>query len=326
MIKKFICAGVFCCFMFHVAISEAAQKAALSLQWLTQCQFAGYYVALHKGWYMEEDIDITIKPGGGDLNPLQSVVSGESEFGTKWLADFITVKSQGQPLISVAQILQKNGLILIAKSKSGIRTPHDIIGKRVGLWSADFRVQFYALIHKFSIPKDRLAVRLIGWSIAPFIKDEVDVVNAMTYNEYLQVLDSGYSDKEIQVIDFEDYGVAFPGDILFTRQDVIEKHPKLCEGMVKASLRGWEYAIAHPEEAVDIVLKYDKTGRLARTHQIRQMREIIKLIQADKYPLGCHQPDQVRFVIQTMSDNKVILNTVEASSVFTNQFCEESKK
>ncbi len=326
MVKKIIIRTVFCCIIFHAAISEAAQKAVLSLQWLTQSQFAGYYVALHKGWYMEEDIDITIKPGGGDLNPLQNVASGESEFGTKWLADFITAKSQGLPLISVAQILQKNGLILIAKTKSGIRKPQDFVGKRVGLWSSDFRIQFYTLMNKFSIPKDRIIIRTLGWSIAPFLKDEVDIANVMTYNEYLQILDSGYSDKEIQIIDFEEYGSAFPGDILFTRQDIIEKHPKLCKGMVKASLRGWEYAVSHPDEAVDIVLKYDKTQRLVKEHQLRQMQEIIRLIQADKYPLGCHQPDQVRFVIQTMSDNKVILNTVEASSVFTNQFCEKSKK
>lgn len=120
------------------------EKISLALQWLTQCQFAGYYVALDQGFYRKEGIDLTIIPGAPDINPIYLVSSEVADSGTKWLADFIVAKEKTFPIISIAQVLQSNGLVLIAKAKSGIQTPHDFIGKCIGIWFFGNETQFSA--------------------------------------------------------------------------------------------------------------------------------------------------------------------------------------
>lgn len=304
---------------------QPREKVVLSLQWLTQCQFAGYYVALKKGFYKEEGIDLTILPGATDINPIFQVSSKTADFGTKWLADFIAAKSTGAPLISIAQVLQSNGLILIAKSKSGIRTPYDFIGKQVGIWFFGNETQFFAMMNKLELPLDKIEIGTLKWSIKPFLNNEFDVIMAMIYNEYLRVLDSGYTEDEINIIDFAQYGLNFPGQVIFTHKSILENRPELCERMVRASLKGWAWAMEHPEAAVDIVLQYDETRTLEKKHQLEQMKHIVKLIQYGDRPLGHHSPEQVAFVMKSLVENNVIQNELDLEQVYTNQIWEKVK-
>ena len=268
--RNFMLVIVSTCFFLFLSIQNGLarekllKKVSLSLQWFTQCQFAGYYVALDKGFYRQEGIDLTIIPGASDINPLNQVSSEVADFGTKWLADFLVAKEEGFPLISIAQVLQSNGLVLIAKAKSGIKTPQDFIGKKVGIWFFGNEAQFFTLMNKLDIPLDQMHINALKWSIKPFLDGKFDVVTAMIYNEYLRVLDSGYKEKEINIIDFAEYGLNFPGQVIFTRNTILEKQPDLCEQMVRASLRGWAWAMDHPEETVAIVLKHDKIKILKR--------------------------------------------------------------
>ncbi|HSJ56709.1 MAG TPA: ABC transporter substrate-binding protein, partial [Anaerolineae bacterium] len=119
---------------------------SLQLQWVTQAQFAGYYVALDKGWYLEEGIDLTIQPGGPDLVPMDLVAAGTHDFGTGLLADLIVAVQGGKPVVSIAQIQQTNGLLLLAHKSSGIEGPADFTGKRVGVWLGGWEAQFDALM------------------------------------------------------------------------------------------------------------------------------------------------------------------------------------
>lgn len=316
----------FCLFLFiqnGLAQEKPLEKVSLALQWLTQCQFAGYYVALDNGFYRQEGIDLTIIPGASDINPIYQVSSEVADFGTKWLADFLVAKEKGLPLISIAQVLQSNGLVLIAKAKSGIKTPRDFIGKRLGIWFFGNEVQFFTLMNKLDIPLDQMRIDALKWSIKPFLDDEFDVVMAMTYNEYLRVLDSGYKEKDINIIDFAKYGLNFPGQVIFTRVSTLENRPDLCERMLRASLRGWAWAMDHPEETVDIVLKYDETKSLKKDHQLKQMKAVIKLIKYGDQPLGYHQSEQVVFVMKSLFQNKILSHSLDLSEVFTNKVWEK---
>ncbi len=200
---------------------EAPEKAplvrvSLQLQWVTQAQFAGYYVALEKGWYRDEGIDLTIKPGMTDLNPPDLVSSGVRDFGTAIFADLILSIQKGLPLVSIGQIQQANGLVLLSRKSSGIRSPRDLAGKRVGIWLGAFEVQFNALLAREKIPVQEVQVRSQGWSMDGFLKEELDVASAMKYNEYHIVLESGFEPDDLHIIDYEDFGLGFPGDTLFT--------------------------------------------------------------------------------------------------------------
>ncbi len=117
------------------------QPVTLQLQWVTQAQFAGYYVARDKGWYEEEGLDVTIKAGGPTVVTFDEVASGTAEFGTALLSEVAAAVDRGQPVISIAQIQQMNGLLLIAKKSSGIKRPADLIGKRIGLWGSSWQAQ-----------------------------------------------------------------------------------------------------------------------------------------------------------------------------------------
>lgn len=299
--------------------------ATLQLQWVTQAQFAGYYVALDKGWYKEEGIDLTIIPGSPDQAPVDLVTSETRDFGTALLADLIVAVQGNKPVIGIAQIQQKNGLLLIAKKSSGIRGPKDFIGKRVGVWLGSWEAQFDALIAQQGITSKDFSLISQGYSMDAFNKDELDVASAMIYNEYYVVLESGTKPEDLNIIDYADYGLDFPGDTLFTSRKIAEQNPDLCVRMVRASLKGWQYAVEHPDEAVDIVLKYDQTGVLTRPHQVSMMKEIAKLVQLPGQPLGRSDEAILQRTINTLLQFGVIKTTVPSNDVMTNKFWEEAQ-
>lgn len=303
--------------------STLPTPVTLQLQWVTQAQFAGYYVALDKGWYLEEGINLTIRPGGPDISPIDSVRTGTAEFGTSLLADIIVASQQANDLVSIAQIQQTNGLLLIAKKDSGITGPKDFAGKKVGVWLGNWEAQFDALIAKEGIKANDFTLVSQGFSMESFINGELDVASAMIYNEYYVVLESNIKPEDITIINYADYGLDFPGDGLFTSAKITQENPDLCTRMLRASLRGWQYAIENPEEATDIVLKYDKSGVQTRDHQLSMMREIIKLVQVKLRPLGYTDRNDVRRVIDTLYSYKVLNTQIDPDIVFTNSFWEQ---
>jgi len=302
------------------------EPVTLQLQWVTQAQFAGYYVALDKGWYREEGIDLTIDPGGPDLVPSDLVTAGQADFGTGLLADLVVGVQQGKPVISVAQIQQLNGLLLIAFKSSGIAGPADFAGKRVGVWLGAWEAQFDAMMAKQGLTTNDFSLVSQGFTMDPFLKGELDVASAMIYHAYYVALESEVTPEELNIIDYANYGLDFPGDTLFTTRQTLEQKPDLCERMVRASLRGWQYAVEHPEEAADIVLKYDKSGVQTREHQLSMMNEIAKLVVLPVRPLGFTDRDSVLRTIDTLASYGVIGGPVQPEDVFTNDIWEEATK
>jgi NitT/TauT family transport system substrate-binding protein len=308
-----------------VPAQETPVPVTLNLQWVTQAQFAGYYVALDKGWYSEEGIDLTIRPGGPDISALDAVRTGTAEFGTSLLADIIVTDQKANDLVSIAQIQQTNGLLLIAKKSSGINKPSDFIGKKVGVWLGNWEAQFNALMAKEGIGANDFTLVSQGFSMDTFINGELDVASAMIYNEYYMVLESGIKPEDINIINYADYGLDFPGDVLFTSTRITQENPNLCVRMLRASLRGWQYAIEHPEEAADIVLKYDKSGVQTREHQLSMMREIAKLVEVNLRPIGYTDRADVRRTIDTLYSYKVLNTQLNPDSVFNNSFWEQAQ-
>lgn len=301
------------------------EAVSLQLQWVTQAQFAGYYVALDKGWYAEEGIDLTINPGGPDLVPADLVAAGTQDFGTSLLADLMVAVQGGKPVVSIAQIQQTNGLLLLAKSASGIAGPADFAGKRVGVWLGGWEAQFDALMAREGLTTQDFELVSQGFSMEPFLNGSLDVASAMIYNEYHVVLESGVPAEDLNIIDYADYGLDFPGDVLFTSQRLAEEKPDLCVRMLRASLRGWEYAVQNPGEAADIVLKYDKSGIQTSEHQLSMMREIAKLVSLPLRPIGFTDRDDVRRTLDTLLSYGVLDGLVQPEDVFTNEFWEQAE-
>lgn len=301
------------------------QPVRLQLQWITQAQFAGYYVALDKGWYEEEGIDLTISPGAPDIIPIDSVTSGAADFATNLLPDLAVAIQDGKQVVSVAQIQQANGLLLISKKFSGIETPQDFAGKKVGVWLGGWDTQFNALMAKEELESSDYELVSQGFSMDSFINGELDVASAMIYNEYHVVLESGIAADELNIIDYADYGLDIPGDALFTSIQNVEDNPDLVLRMVQASLRGWQYAVEHPEEAVDIVLKYDESGVQTREHQLAMMNEIAKLVQVTVRPIGFTDQSDVSRMIDTLASYGILSEEMRIETIYTNDFWEQAR-
>lgn len=301
------------------------QPVTLQLQWVTQAQFAGYYVALDKGWYREEGLDVTIKPGGPNIIAADAVSSGVADFGTSLLADIIVAIQNGKSLVSISQVQQSNGLLLVAWKSSGIATPHDFTDKKVGVWLGGWEAQFNALVAKENIAPDSYELVAQGFSMDPFLAHELDVASAMIYNEFQVVLESGVSADELNIIDYADYGLAFPGDVLFTSTDTAKNQPDLCVRMVRASLRGWQYAIDHPDEAAEIVIRYDQSKTITLEHQVAMMNEIARLVQVSVRQLGFTDRTDVRRTVDTLFSYGVLTSSVNPDDVFTNSFWEQAQ-
>ena len=308
-----------------VETPAAMQAVTLQLQWFPQAQFAGYYVALEKGWYAEEGLDVTIRAGGPDISPATAVAGGNADFGTYMLADLASAVQQGQSLISIAQIQQQNGLLLLALKSSGIDDPTDFVGKRVGVWLGSWDAQFRALMTQQSLSDNQYQLVSQGFGMDAFLAGDLDVASAMIYNEYHVVLESGVAANDLNIIDYADYGLDFPGDTLFTTKELVEQNPDLCVRMLRASLRGWEYAVANPEEAADIVLKYDVTGTQTREHQLSMMREVALLVKSsDIRPLGYTDRADVLRVVDTLQRYGVLASPVQPDEVYTNTIWESA--
>ena len=261
----------------------AADKLTLQLKWVTQAQFAGYYVAAEKGFYADENLDVEIKPGGPDIAPAQVIAGGGADVVLDWMPSALASREKGLPLVNIAQPFKSSGMMLTCRKDTGIKTPADFKGKTLGVWFFGNEYPFLSwmsqLGHSTDGGADGVTVLKQGFNVDPILQKQADCVSTMTYNEYWQIIDAGLSPDDLIVFKYEDQGVSTLEDGIYVMEDKL-KDPAFEDKMVRfvrASMKGWKYAEANPDEAADIVLDNDATGAQTEKHQQRMMREIAKL-------------------------------------------------
>ena len=259
------------------AAETPLKKATLMLLWEPQAQFAGYYVALDKGIYARNGIDLNILRAGPGHSPVEALEKGTVDFAILWLSTALQHRSTGAEFVNLAQIIQRSSMMLISKKTVGIKTNADMEGKKVGLWGGEFSMP----IRKFFANR-HIKVREVRQSntVNLFLRGGVDVTSAMWFDEYHTILDSGIDPEELNVIFLRDQGINFLEDGIYTMEKTLHKDPALATAFVTASLEGWRYAFDHPDEALDIVLKYMRQAQLpaSRMHQkwmLDRMRELM---------------------------------------------------
>lgn len=270
--------------------ASANDKLTLQLKWVTQAQFGGYFVAAEKGYYKDEGLDVTIKPGGPDINPSQVIAGGGADVVVDWMPSALATREKGVPLVNIAQIFQKSGLQLTCLKSSGISSPADFKGKTLGVWFGGNEYPFLNWMAKLGLPTDGspngVKVLKQGFNVDPLLQKQADCISTMSYNEYWQVIDAGIKPEELIVFSYQDEGVATLEDGLYTLDKNLSD-PKMVEKLakfLKASQKGWDYAVAHPDEAAKITLEADETGAQTEKHQMRMADEIAKLV--GKNPKG----------------------------------------
>ncbi len=269
-----------------LAAPALAQDAVtLQLKWVTQGQFAGYYAALDQGFYEEEGLDVTILPGGPDIAPPQVLAGGGADVIVEWMPAALAAREGGLPLVNIAQPFDRSGLQLTCWADAGIATPADFPNHTLGVWFFGNEYPFLSWMSQLGVAtdgrdEDGVEVLKQGFNVDPLLQRQADCISTMTYNEYNQILESGVTPEQLVNFKYEDQGVATLEDGLYVLEENLAD-PAFVDRMarfVRASMRGWEWAVANPEEAAEIVLEYDETGAQTLEHQVSMVTEIGKLI------------------------------------------------
>ncbi len=293
------------------------KKISFLPQWLPQAQFAGYYMAQHKGYYRAHGIELTIIQGGPSRSPTEYLKEKKADIVTLWLSSALQLTAQGVDVVNVGQIMPRSALMLVAKTSSGIKTPADMNGKKIALWPADFQIQPKAFFDKFD-----LTVQIVTTEspVNLFLRDGVQVSSLMWYNEYHTLINSGLDPQEMQLFSFDDYGLNFPEDGLYLLRETFEKDREAACAFAAASMEGWHYAFAHPEEAVDLMVSIMEAAHIPanRVHQRWMLDRIRDLTMPDAkgHQMGDLQVEDYQRVGDVLVANGLIKSVPPFASFF----------
>ncbi len=255
---------------------DGPDKIKLTLQWVTQAQFAGYHAALDQGYYADENLDVTIQPGGPDINPIQLLISGDSDIVIQPFGVVLTSREAGADVVSMGQVFERGAYRLVYFDDQDISGVPDWAGKTIGLWGG-FDPDVSAAFGKYGMNVDEDAnIFSQGWDMVAFLDGQLDLASAMTYNEYAQALAGNESDREILMWDPNEEGTATLEDSLVTTEAWLAANPDIAERFIRATARGWIHCRDNPESCIDIVLASGTA--LPRDFQTWQMNEVNKLL------------------------------------------------
>lgn len=262
----------------------SADDVTLQLKWVTQSQFAGYYVALDQGFYEEEGLNVTVLAGGPDIAPTQVIAGGGADVVVEWMPAALAARENGLPLVNIAQPFKSSGMMLTCWGDVGIAAPADLANRTLGVWFFGNEYPFLSWMSQLGIAttgKAEGSVEVLkqGFNVDPLLQRQADCISTMTYNEYWQVIDAGVGADELVTFKYQDQGVATMEDGLYVLEENLsdaEFNDKMTR-FVRASMKGWKWAEANPEDAAMIVLDYDETGAQTEEHQIRMMGEVAML-------------------------------------------------
>lgn len=265
----------------------AQDALRLQLKWVTQAQFAGYLVAEAKGFYDEENLDITILPGGPNIAPEQVIAGGGADVIVDWMAGALAAREKGVPLVNIAQPFKRSGLMMICPTENEITSVADFPGHTLGVWFFGNEYPFFAWMNKEGLATDGseggVTVLQQSFDIQPMIQGQANCISVMTYNEYGQALDAGYGPDNLTIFNYTEMGNDLLEDGLYVMEDTLADPAKVdaYTRFVKASMKGWQYAIDNPDEAAQIVVDMDETGGAELAHQQYMVGEVAKLVDAD---------------------------------------------
>ncbi|MDP4891106.1 ABC transporter substrate-binding protein [Cypionkella sp.] len=276
--KKLLTSAVL---MAMASAAQAADDVTLQLKWVTQAQFAGYYVAAAKGFYEEEGLNVTILPGGPDVAPTQVIAGGGADVVIDWMPSALAAREKGLALVNIAQPFKSSGMELTCLKESGVASPADFKGKTLGVWFGGNEYPFLNWMNKLGLKTDGSDVTVLkqGFNVDPLLQKQAACISTMSYNEYWQVIDAGIKPDDLTVFKYQDEGVATLEDGLYVMQDKLAD-PAFEDKMVRfvrASMKGWKYAEGNVDESANIVIENDATGAQTIEHQTRMMGEIAKL-------------------------------------------------
>jgi NitT/TauT family transport system substrate-binding protein len=265
---------------------DSVDEVSLQLQWFIQAQFAGYFAAQDQGFYADQCLDVTIVEGGVDIVPQQQLADGAVDFAIAWVPKALASREAGANIVNIAQVFQRSGTLQVSFADSGITAPADFAGKTIGNWGFGNEYEIFAALAQVGLdPATDVTLVAQQFDMSALLAGDIDAAEAMTYNEYAQVLEAVnpetgelYQPEDLIVISYEEVGVGMLQDAIWADGERLsdDAYRDIAVRFVTASLQGWAYCRDNVEECRDIVVA--KGSKLGNSHQLWQMNEINKLI------------------------------------------------
>jgi NitT/TauT family transport system substrate-binding protein len=265
---------------------ETPDPVKLQLQWFTQAQFAGYYAGIDQDFYADQCIELEILEGGVEIVPQTQLANGDADFAIAWVPKALASREAGADIVNIAQIFQRSGTLQVSFKDADITTPADFAGKTIGNWGFGNEYEIFAALAAENLdPASDVTLVAQNFDMVGLLDGSIDAAEAMTYNEYAQVLeavnpDTGelYTPEDFNVISYEEVGVGMLQDAIWADGARLDdpEYQDLATRFVAASIQGWAYCRDNPQECADIVLEAGPT--LGASHQLWQMNEVNKLI------------------------------------------------
>ena len=294
----------------------AQDTLRLQLKWVPQAQFAGYFVAAAKGFYAEENLNVEILPGGPNVAPEQVIAGGGADVIVDWMGGAAAARDKGVPLVNIAQPFKRAGLMLICPKENGINSVADFKGKTIGVWFFGNEYPFFAWMNKEGISTqggaDGINVLQQSFDVQPMIQNQAQCIHVMTYNEFGQALDAGYTADKLTIFNYTETGNDLLEDGLYVMEDTLADPAKVdvYTRFVRASMKGWQYAVANPDEAAQIVVDSDETGAATLDHQTYMMGEVAKLVDPNDASLDMATYERT---VKALVDQKIISKAPEGA-------------
>jgi NitT/TauT family transport system substrate-binding protein len=265
---------------------DSVDQVSLQLQWFIQAQFAGYFAAQDQGFYADQCLEVTIIEGGVDIVPQQQLADGAVDFAIAWVPKALASREAGANIVNIAQVFQRSGTLQVSFADSGITSPADFAGKTIGNWGFGNEYEIFAALAAEGLdPASDVTLVAQQFDMSALLAGDIDAAEAMTYNEYAQVLEAEnpatgelYQPEDLSVISYEEVGVGMLQDAIWADGERLgdEAYRDIAVRFVTASLQGWAYCRDNVEACRDIVVA--KGSKLGNSHQLWQMNEINKLI------------------------------------------------
>lgn len=318
-LKKILLAGA------SIALSTMAASAeTLRLEWFIQGQFAGPIVAMEKGYYKEAGVDMELLPAGPDIKPSVTVATGADTFGLGHPNQIISARANSAPLIMVSQYGQKSASTYIARKDSGIASIEDMPGHSVGLWFGGDEQEFLAMLNRAGIPQSDVKIISQSYDIVSWMNRDYDVMQVARYNELLQVYRQGVSKDDLVFLEPSPEDTIVNSG-LFTTEKTIREKPEVVQAVVDATLRGWQEAIADPEAAAAIVVRFNsELDAGEQVEQIRAMGEMFCAGPTLKGEFGKSELKNYEVAQRILLEAKLIDKEIELPFAFTNDFWEKA--
>lgn len=266
-------------------------KVRLQLKWEHQFQFAGYYAAKEQGYYRQAGLDVEIIPGKPDDDPMQRVLQGKAEFGVG-TTDLLLLREKGEPVVALAAIFQHSPLALMSLKKDGLQSIHDLAGRKVMIEPG--AAELFAYLRNEGVSSDKLMLLPHSSKVQDLISGKVDAMSMYVTVEPIDLEDSG---KDYVIYSPRAVGIDFYNDILFTTENLIKQQPELVKAFREASLKGWEYAMQHPEELIRLI--YTRYGQRKSLEHLRfEARQMVPLLQASLVEIGHMNPGRWRHIAE----------------------------